>query len=97
MLSQDDRRRLAAIEAEIREEDLPFAESLRFGRPRAPRCDQRWPFQLVLGFGLLLLVVGLSVAAIGTIIVGGGIAIAGWRGDRHRRISRHRVSRRRIW
>jgi len=27
-------------------------------------------------------------------IVGGVIAVAGWRDDRHRRISRHRVSRR---
>ena len=97
MLSQDDRRRLAAIEAEIRDEDLPFAESLRFGRPRSPRGDQRWPFQLVLGFGLLLFLFGLSSAAIGSIIVGGAVAIGGWGGDRHRRISRHRVSRRRIW
>jgi len=95
MLSQDDRRRLAAIEAEVRAEDLPFAESLRWGQPRAPRGDKRWPFQLALGFGLLLFLLGLGNAAVGLLIVGGAIALTGWSGDRHRRVSRHRVSRRR--
>jgi len=92
VLSNEDRWRLAVIEALVRAEDLPFAESLRLGRPRRPRGDQRWPFQLALGFGLLLFLVGLGSAVIDLIIVGGVIAIAGWRGDRHRRISRHRSS-----
>jgi len=95
VLSQQDRRRLAAIEAEVRAEDLLFAESLRWGRPRRPRGDQRWPFQLVLGFGVLLFLLGLGNAVLSLIIVGAVIAIAGWRGDRRRRISRHRASRRR--
>ena len=95
VLSQDDQRRLAAIEADIRAEDVLFADSLRWGQPRSPRGDQRWPFQLTLAFGLLLLLLGLNSAVLSLIIVGAAISIAGWRGDRHRKANRHRAARRR--
>lgn len=68
-----------------------FAESLRLGQPRRPRGGERWPFQLALGFGLLLLLLGLNNAVISLIVIGAVIAVVGWRGDRRRRISRHRA------
>jgi hypothetical protein len=94
VLSQDEQKRLAAIEADIRAEDVLFADSLRLGRPRCPRGDQRWPFQLILAFGTLLLVLGLNNAVISLIAFGGAVALAGWRGDRRRRVNRHRPPRR---
>jgi hypothetical protein len=94
VLNQEDEKRLAAIEADIRREDLLFAESLRLGRPRCPRGDQRWPFQFMLAVGLLLFTLGLNSAVLSLLTIGAGIAVIGWRGDRYRRVSRHRPPRR---
>jgi Protein of unknown function (DUF3040) len=96
MLNQDDQRRLAAIEAQIHAEDTVFAESLARGQPHCPRGDRRWPFQLIIAAGVLLLIIGLNHAVLFLVIVGAGTTVGGWRADCYRRTSRHRPHRRRF-
>ena len=63
MLSQDDQRRLDAIERELMISDPIFATGLRDGTPRAPADDRRWPIVVVTMLGLVVLSIGLLVVS----------------------------------
>lgn len=91
VLSQDDQRRLASIAAWTHAEDASFADGLAHGRPRCPRGDRRWPFQLLVAAGIVVMLVGLNHAMPVLIGLGAAAAITGWRADRRRRASRHRA------
>jgi hypothetical protein len=90
VLSQDEQARLEAIAAHIRAEDYAFAEALGRGVPQSPRGDRRWPFQLLLAVGVLLVVLGLNDAVLSLIGIGAAVVAFGWRADRRRRINRQR-------
>jgi Protein of unknown function (DUF3040) len=84
MLSDHERRVLASIERGLTDEDRRFAESFGSGRPRAAGRRRRWPIRGLIGFGLLLIVVGLITGTDGLFTQGllfGGAAIlwARWR------------------
>jgi len=91
VLSQDEQVRLAAIAAHIRAEDVMFADALSRGKPITPRGDRRWPFQLIMIAGGLLVLQGLNHALLSLIAFGAVVMVAGWRADRLRRINRHRA------
>jgi Protein of unknown function (DUF3040) len=72
MLSDYELRELALIEKGLAEEDRRLAESLR---PRdakrvTPWTRRRWMSRALLGFGVLLLVVGLLTSADGVFMQG---------------------------
>jgi Flp pilus assembly protein TadB len=61
MLSDREQQELARIEAGLQAEDRRFADGLRKG-PRI-EATRRWPARALLGFGVLLLVVGALTSA----------------------------------
>ncbi len=84
MLSDRERRELAIIERGLADEDRRFADSFRTGRPRAVGRRRRWPIRLLIGFGVLLVVVGLTTGTDALFMQGllsgtGGILWARWR------------------
>jgi hypothetical protein len=77
MLSDREQRELRRIEEGLKAEDKRFVQGLRKG----PRIDRtrRWPARSLLGFGILLIVIGALTSA-GSLIFEGilftGIAVA---------------------
>jgi hypothetical protein len=88
MLSEYERRELALIEQGLAEDDRKLAESFRPRRlPSARRRDRRWMSRSLLGFGVLLLVVGVLTGTYGLFLQGllfGGPAVAWMRWQRRR-------------
>jgi hypothetical protein len=81
MLSDREQRELARIEEGLRADDRHFSEGLRKG----PRIDRtrRWPARSLLGFGILLIVIGALTSAEslileGILFTGIGIAWVRW-------------------
>jgi hypothetical protein len=82
MLSDRERRELAAIEEDLTAGDRRFAETFSTA-PSAGR-RRRWPVRTLLGFGVFLLVVGIltdaeEIVLQGLACLGGGLGWAHWR------------------
>jgi hypothetical protein len=88
VLSKEERRQLSAIEAWIAADDPAFADGLARGRPRGPRCDRRWPFQLIVLLGCALAVAGLASGLPLVLVGGASLACAGAVADRFRALRR---------
>ena len=83
MLSDDERRELARIEESLTAEDHRLADAFRTGR-RTGRQRRRWPVRALIGFGIMLLVVGLLTGTEelflqGLLFGGAGVAWSRWR------------------
>ncbi len=77
MLSDREQQELQRIEEALKADDRRFAQGLRRG-PRIERT-RRWPARALLGFGILLIVIGALTSA-GSLVFEGilftGIAVA---------------------
>jgi hypothetical protein len=83
MLSDRERRELARIEQALAADDRRLAQAFG-GRSVAARPRRRWPVRALIGFGVLLLVVGLLTGADGLFVQGllfggAGVLWARWR------------------
>jgi len=84
MLNMDDRRRLDAIEQQIRSTDPDFANGLRDGIPHTPMGDARGLHIAALTTSLLLCLVGIvALQWAGLLITLPVLAVAIWRYRRH--------------
>jgi hypothetical protein len=88
VLDKEERRKLSAIEAWIAADDPAFADGLARGRPRPPRCDRRWPFQLVVVLGIVAALAGLVTGVPVLLVAGAFVACGGAVADRYRAIRR---------
>jgi hypothetical protein len=88
VLNKEERRQLSAIEARIAADDPAFADGMARGRPHSPRCDRRWPFQLVVIFGIMVALLGLVAGLPAMLVAGAFIACGGAVADRFRAIRR---------
>ena len=73
MLSDHEQRELTLIEHGLAADDRRFVRALQRRRLAGPR---RWPSRVIVGFGVLVLVVGL-VAGADTVLVLQGLLITG--------------------
>ena len=86
MLSDRERRELAMIEQGLSAGDRRFVDAFRTGQA-ARQGPPRWPVQALIGFGILLAVVGLVTGADGLFMQGlvfgaAGVAWSRWRARR---------------
>jgi hypothetical protein len=84
MLNDRERRVLAMIEQGLRADECRFVDALRTSRAGRARRQHRWPIRALVGFGILLVVVGLLTAAGGLFMQGllfgaAGVAWSRWR------------------
>lgn len=87
MLSDRERRELAMIEQGLSADDGRFVDGFRTTRAARGRRQHRWPVRALIGFGILLVVVGLLTGAGGLFMQGllfGGAGL-GWSRWRARR------------
>jgi hypothetical protein len=87
MLNDRERRVLAMIEQGLRADECRFVDALRTSRAGRARRQHRWPIRALVGFGILLVVVGLLAASGGLLVQGllfstTGIAWSRWRSPR---------------
>jgi hypothetical protein len=87
MLSDRERRELAMIEHGLRADDRRFVDAFRTARAARGRPQHRWPVRALIGFGILLVVVGLVTGADelfmqGLLYGGAGVAWSRWRARR---------------
>jgi hypothetical protein len=86
MLNNRERRLLAMIEQGLSADDRRFVDAFRVGRAVGQR-PPRWPIRALIGFGILLVVVGLLTGAgglfmQGLLFGGAGVAWSRWRARR---------------
>jgi hypothetical protein len=88
MLNDRERRVLAMMEQGLRDDEQRFVDVLRTTRAGPARQQHRWPIPALVGFGTLLVIVGLLTPAGGLFTQGllfGAAGVAWSRGWRPRR------------
>jgi Protein of unknown function (DUF3040) len=79
MLNEREWRVLAMIEQGLRAEERRFAKAFDTGTAGRKRRSSRWPIRALVGFGILLVVLGLLASAGGLFLQGllfGGTGVA---------------------
>jgi hypothetical protein len=87
MLNDRERRVLAMIEQDLRTDGRRFVDAFAPPEPAGERRQRHWPVRALIGFGILLVVVGLLASAGGLFMQGllFGTAGVAWSRSRSRR------------